>query len=245
MRWSLTFARWSLLLLISQASFTQSPGKNPDYSEIFGTDYEWALQTVNKNQWWSDTLANDQFDPDFATAIIFPELIRYSSIRDYLEVKALEVLYVQYGKDYADFSIGLFQMKPSFTERIEADILAYALTDTFPSLSGLNPTLESTVEKRKARITRMKDERFQLLYLEAFIMIMDIHYQGLINTPPAEKLPFYSTAYNTGYFKKGSEIYSEMGIKRFYRGIDQSSGRYSWADISRSYYDFVKGKGSN
>jgi hypothetical protein len=52
-------------------------------------------------------------------SIVFPEIIRYNAFKDFLETKTLEWLYVEYGKDKADFSIGLFQMKPSFVEKLE------------------------------------------------------------------------------------------------------------------------------
>ena len=58
-------------------------------------------------------------------AILFPELIRYSVYKDFFETQALELLYIDYGKKTADFSIGRFQMKPSFAEAVEAYILAH------------------------------------------------------------------------------------------------------------------------
>ena len=57
--------------------------------------------------------------PSNVLPIVFPELIRYSLFRDYLETTMLERLYVKEGTSGADFSIGHFQMKPSFAEKIE------------------------------------------------------------------------------------------------------------------------------
>lgn len=50
--------------------------------------------------------------------------MRYSIVSDFLETEILELSYVDYGLDYADFSIGKFQiqMKPSFVEQLEAAI---------------------------------------------------------------------------------------------------------------------------
>ena len=53
-----------------------------------------------------------------AISIIFPEIVRYSALRDKVEISLLKTLYVNLGEDYADFSIGQFQMKPSFAEAI-------------------------------------------------------------------------------------------------------------------------------
>jgi hypothetical protein len=218
-------------------SLAQASGQiRPDYREIFGDDYDFGVKTIDNNPWWTDTLLIDGLDPGFALAIIFPELIRYSSISDYIEVKALEVLYVQYGRDYADFSICLFQMKPSFAERIEADILQYTLTDKFPTLSSLNPEATNDVATREKRIIRLKDEYFQLLYLEAFIRIMDTLYPDSRFQSKEDKLIFYATAYNTGYFKDEAIIRDESTRKRFYRGMDQISVKYSYSDISLGYF---------
>ena len=230
------------ILSFPQQAFSQDSNvTGPDYKEIFGGDYDFALGVINREQWMTDTLQKDGLDPSFALAIIFPELIRYSGIADYIEVKGLEVLYVQYGGDYADFSVGWFQMKPSFAERIESDILAYGLIDSYPSLKSLKPTISQTVDNRRERIIRLKDEYCQLLYLEAFVRIMDVLYPEMAGTQPSDKLIFYSTAYNTGYFKDESVIRHEITRKRFYRGIDPTSEKYSYSDISLRYYLSRKG----
>lgn len=224
-------------------SFSQDTAPNrPDYRLILSDDYDYAIKIIESNSWWSDTLSKDGLDPGFALAIIFPELIRYSSIADYIEVKGLEVLYVQYGKDYSDFSVGLFQMKPSFAERIESDILKYSLTDKFPSLSNLKSDLSEVSVCRRDRIIRLKDEYYQLLYLEAFIRIIDILYPDKAFRSTDDKLIFYATAYNTGYFKDEPEIRKEISRKRFYRGMYPTSAKYSYSEISLNYYLSGKGK---
>ena len=58
-------------------------------------------------------------DAAFMQAIVFPELMLYNSVKDDIESESLRVLYVQFGKAYADFSVGPFQMKPSFAEEVE------------------------------------------------------------------------------------------------------------------------------
>ena len=209
----------------------------PDYAKIFGSDYDYAIKTLEKKIWWAQTLEEHGLDARFALAIVFPELIRYSSILDYIEIKGLEVLYVQYGKDYADFSIGYFQMKPSFAEHIESDILKYSLEKDFPALSALNPSGEDNPETRSERVVRMKDEYHQLLYLEAFIRIMDhLYHDWNGRMPLTMKLQFYSTAYNTGYFKDLEVIREEMKMKRFYCGMDMGVERYSYEEIALRYF---------
>lgn len=237
------FARIAMIVLAFfilsdqyQAFSQETNPVRPDYKEIFGDDYHFALQVIAKNSWWSDTLTGDVLDPAFVLAVIFPELVRYSSIADYIEVKSLEVLYVQYGRDYTDFSVGLFQMKPSFAEQIETDVIKYSLINKFPSLSGLKPDLTESTSCRRERIIRLKDEYDQLLYLEAFIRVMEILYPEIKFQSTDDKLIFYSTAYNTGYYKDEAEIRKEIPRKRFYSGMGPVSVKYSYSDISLDYF---------
>lgn len=230
------FLRWSLsLVFICTEVFSQLSVNSANYKEIFGDDYSYALKTIERNSKWSDTLSKDGLDPGFALAIIFPELIRYSSIADYIEVKGLEVLYVQYGRDYADFSVGLFQMKPSFAERIESDLIKYKLHNIYQSLSASKPDISETTDARMERIIRLKDEYHQVLYLEAFMRVMDILYPDSKFHSSEDKLIFYATAYNTGYFKDEAEIRKEIGRKRFYVGMKAVSVKYNYSDIASWY----------
>jgi hypothetical protein len=215
----------------------QEQAEVPDYRDIFGSDYTWADNLLENNPWWADSLDAHSLDARFALAIIFPELIRYSSIMDYIEVRALEVLYVQYGLDYADFSIGYFQMKPSFAERIEADILRFGLAEKFPHLSRLHPdtTMDATV--RAARIDRLKQQEGQLLYLGAFLHIMDhLYHEANRHLPLNMKLEFYATAYNTGYFKEVRLISEEMKKDRFYLGLNDKQSKFNYSSIALAFF---------
>lgn len=42
-------------------------------------------------------------DYEIISSVVFPELIRYSKYRDFLETRVLEMLYIQGGKEGADF----------------------------------------------------------------------------------------------------------------------------------------------
>lgn len=225
-----------ILVLICTSTLSQPLADKTNYKEIFGDDYNNALNIIEKNSWWSDSLSKDRLDANFALAVIFPELMRYSSIADYIEVKGLEVLYVQYGRDYADFSVGLFQMKPSFAEQIESDLLKYSLSNKYPSLSALKPDLSETTVSRRERIIRLQNENYQLLYLEAFIRIMNTLYPDSAFHSLEGQLIFYATAYNTGYFKDEEVIRHEISEKRFYLGMDVISAKYCYSDVALSYY---------
>ncbi len=235
-RWSPGWLRWSPVFLLLLIACSPPPKNQHNYKTIFGRDYKNAFEILNTNSWWADTLNSNGIDPDFGLAIIFPELIRYSSIRDYMETRALEVLYVQYGADYADFSVGLFQMKPTFAEQIEADIQNFNLGGNIPALSFPESIRRDTPEARRERVLRLKDERMQLHYLDAFIRIMDKIFPGQAALPEADKLVFYATAYNTGYFKEERIIMNEMELKRFYSGMKEPGEKYCYSAIALDYY---------
>ena len=90
-----------------------------DYKKIFGSDWEKAESFISENESWMKQLS-EKYDVPYplAIAVVFPELIRYSALRDKMEITLLKALYINLGEDYADFSIGKFQMKPSFAESI-------------------------------------------------------------------------------------------------------------------------------
>lgn len=173
------------------------------------------------------------FDPAFTLAIVFPELIRYSSLRDYVEVHSLEVLYVQYGKAYSDFSVGRFQIKPSFAEKLEADAIRLNITDGHSFLSLLVCDTSSSSVARKARVERLTDIYDQVLYIELFTLVMNTLYPDWYRMPAMEKLDFYATAYNAGYYKGEGHILAERYKKRFYTGVFPGSAYYSYTMIAR------------
>ena len=52
-------------------------------------------------------------------AIAFPEILRYNAFSDLIETTSNRLLYINGGRTASDFSIGLFQMRPSFVEDLE------------------------------------------------------------------------------------------------------------------------------
>ena len=93
-----------------------------------------------------------------ALAIGAPELMRYSMVSDFIETEILELSYVDHGLDYADFSIGKFQMKPSFVERLEAEICNRPLLHI--KYQGLVNYPDTNVRSMRAeRLQRIKSIR--------------------------------------------------------------------------------------
>src|SRR5690349_1204457 len=112
----------TVLVIISAFCFSFIKPAEIDYREVFGSDYTWAVNWLNKNdQLIAKYAARYEVPPKEIKAIIFPELIRYNAVFDALEIESLKFLYVSEGTDYANFSVGFFQMKPSFAEMVETD----------------------------------------------------------------------------------------------------------------------------
>lgn len=233
--WYYTKKNFRLLVIIFcfLSAIVSVKGQDVNYKEEFGDDYTDAVNYLLENQWMVDSLLTYHVDPYFTISVIFPELIRYNALSDYFETKALEVLYIQYGNQYADFSIGRFQIKPSFAEIIE-----YAYQRTFkvyPLLSGSACSADNA-DCREIRIKRLKNPKDQLLYLAMFIQLMDKKYAYMKWYNMAEKLKFYATAYNSGFYKSESEIKKEIKCKRFHTEMYDPKEFWSYGDICVYFY---------
>lgn len=180
------------------------------------------VHTLTRHQeiYWK-RLQQKGFGQAFARAIVAPELLRFSQLRNKLEGIALQVMYIHFGKDYADFSIGPFQVKPSFAERVEKD-LGNRYRHLFPG-------------GREGRVNRLKSTGGQFLYLEAFLMLMERKYGARKWPSEKEKLRFYATAYNCGYWFTESYIRKMMG-RSHYKTNELSTASYNYADIALEYY---------
>ncbi len=114
-----------LVLLLPAALFADQKASAITGTNAFKTNvgekYNRAVRYFLSANWLVDSLRKSEVDPNFARAIVFPETVRYSFLQNQAEIAGLMVLYVKYGSAYADFSVGRFQMKPSFAEQIEHD----------------------------------------------------------------------------------------------------------------------------
>ncbi len=203
-----------------------------DYAQIFGSKYTNAVKFLYQNHWIWDSLKMRQVDPAFAIAIVFPEIIRYSEIKDKIEKGGLFSLYIYYGEKYANFSVGEFQMKPSFARQLEEDLakLPKRKARQYQAINAAN-----VQNARKERVIRLDDLQWQVRYLALFIHIMDERYKKQQWTSNAEKLKFYASAYNYGYTKPYAAINEVINKKNFHLGWTTIGERYCYADISLNY----------
>ena len=216
----------------------------PDYPQIFNLDYSKATAQMDEmNVAFYETACLYNIPNQHLKAIVFPEMIRYSSISDFFETKALEILYKVKGSSYADFSIGYFQMKPSFVEALEKQILKdFRLKMVFPDLVSYDTDYEP--DRRKIRLQRLKSEKWQLKYLCAFYRIFENRHTSCLSTLSEEyKLKMFATAYNSGTELSWETLEALLNRSYFPYGMEvEEDIQYNYAAVAYYYYKSIKNK---
>jgi len=222
---------YTLLLLIFplRSSFPQEK----DYKAIFGKDWIKAEVFISENEGWMKGMSS-RYHISFAVAasVIFPELVRYSALRDKIETTLLKTLYVNLGNEYANFSIGPFQMKPTFAEFIcsKAPEIGGSLGKEFRKKGPP----EETTEFRKSIVSDLERPESEFVYLASFIRIC-IRSYDLEEADIEKMVTIISTAYNCGPGKSLSEI-KDMASRRFFNTRLYKTENYCYSDISLYWY---------
>jgi len=208
----------------------------PNFRNVFTFDYTWALEFVKNNKVEIEEVSHKhENDAALLTAIVFPELLRYSLMRDYFETGVLEVIYTKYGSKYADFSIGFFQMKPSFVEALEKAIARdLNLRIEYAPLLLFKSKHEKRI--RKERIARLRKLTWQLHYLNAFYeVVYSAAAESFENN--GNWLRYLATAYNRGFEQPKTEIERWYHIPNFPYGNKQVyRQQYVYAEVVLDYY---------
>ena len=232
-----------LLILLAPAAVKTQP---IDYREIFGGDWEKAEQYINANRdWMEPVLENHRIEHRLGLAVIFPELVRYSALRDKMETTLLKALYINLGEEYANFSIGHFQMKPSFAMHVREHantVMDREWVTDHPDSSHYG----NIKDYRRSVVADLEDPVREFGYLAAFFSLCETRY----NTGEMEeikKLKFLATAYNCGINRSSEEIES-MTDGRYFNTKLFKTDNYSYADVSLFWYNLHKlttGKDAN
>jgi hypothetical protein len=154
-----------------------------------------------------------------------------------MEITLLKTLYINIGKEYANFSVGQFQMKPSFAE---------TLIDEGASMRGRKPLItDSTAYEdirsyRAAIVASLEEIHSQLDYLIIFYRLASKKFD-LKKMDEQERIRFLATAYNYGLFHSENEIILMLG-KKYYSTRLAGRELYSYADISLYWYNHNRGK---
>ena len=141
---------------------------------------------------WKEIWRIFDVDPALAESVVWPEMQQYSYMRDLLETGADSITSgARSGR--MDFSIGVFQMKPSFVEKLETAWRLSGLADYYnlPFDAGDDASV------RQSRIERMSVAEWQVIYLGMFLRLLKFSYR-LDSLPPEEQVRLSANAYNHG-----------------------------------------------
>jgi len=205
-----------------------------DYKILFGKNWTRAETIVSENEAWIKEKAS-KFLVDYrvAVSVVFPELVRYSALRDKIETAMLKTLYINLGDEYADFSVGQFQMKPSFAEDINKNI--WLIRDRrLKRLFRKPSSFDNIRQYRSSVVGDLESLERQFDYLMAFLKICEHEYPLNMMTEE-ERVKFIATAYNCGLLK-GEDYIRSMSGKKFFSTKLVPSETYSYPEISLFWY---------
>jgi hypothetical protein len=206
-----------------------------NYSELFGPDWQKAISYLNENGWWiRQSLEKYDIPYNEAVAVIFPELVRYSAIRDKMEITLLKTLYRNLGEDYADFSVGVFQVKPSFAERIRS-LAPEVMGKKAKLLFKRRSYYKYDHDYRAAIIIDLENPQTEINYIIAFFTICRYRFDP-DQMDEESRIKFLATAYNTGFWKSKEDI-MKMEERKFFNTKLIKTENYSYADVALFWYD--------
>jgi hypothetical protein len=207
-----------------------------EYEKSVPADFYEALTFMKTHKTlFLQELGKDAGNVKLIASIAFPEMVRYSELSNLFETMTVETLYVKYGTQYADFSIGMFQMKPSFIEKLETYLKDNWLT-VYQDVWQYEVTTEKEI--RQKRIARMRTVKWQLRYLRAFYGVILHKFPTQMAQDTENQIRFLATAYNRGFEQKETEILRWTKIYSFPHGLKYTGKQYNYSDIA--YYFYTK-----
>ena len=214
----LLFSSLVLLLFSFRNSVTEL---DFDFADTYCSKIEKQVRVIAKQY----DLKSSELIP-----IVYPECSRFSVISNVFESDILSYYYVQDGTKGADFSVGYFQMKPSFLEDLEAIIsqdsnfTQYRSKFAYPKVSAK--------EIRTERLNRLFSETWQMEYLCVFVKYAKLKYK------PSEDisfLEFTASAYNYGFTKPQEEIIAWTKQKAFPNGLKSNKENFVYSKLAQNY----------
>ncbi len=187
---------------------------------------------------WNEVFESLDVDTDECEAVIFPELMRYNRVKDGIEHGVLLAPYIKKGVEGADFSVGMFQMKPSFAEQVEEAWMRSGLRHEY----GLYFILDDSEDVRRRRVERLGDERWQCVYLGIFVKLMMEREPSLLQMSPEDKVEILATAYNYSFAASLAQLEKRRRQKTFHLDFIKSKKTtcYSYAWLAAKRYNNLK-----
>ncbi|MFN5416235.1 MAG: hypothetical protein ACK5B9_04200 [Flavobacteriia bacterium] len=211
-----------LSLVLVLFSFRNSvTGLDFDFAESYCSKIEKQVRVIAKQY----DLKSSELIP-----IIYPECSRFSVLSNVFESDILSYYYVQNGRKGADFSVGYFQMKPSFLEDLEEIITKDSNFTQYRSKFAY--ANKNTKEIRTERLNRLFSETWQIEYLCVFVKYTKLKYK------PSEDislLEFSASAYNYGFTKPHEEIIFWTKQKAFPNGLKSNKENFVYSELAQNY----------
>ncbi len=228
-----------LIFFLSGSTFPPIQAQEPSYPDIFGDNWTKARQFVADNQSWM-RLKCAQFRVDYplAVSMVFPELIRYSALRDRMEITLLKTLYTYKGSEYSDFSVGVFQIKPSCAEAVLRSLSERDERKLYRHFYQIYHSLPVR-EFRSSVVRELEDPVSGFLYVIAIIKILDRLYSSTRWESRDEMIRFYAAAYNSGFLGGEKHIRSMMEEHAFHTGMRKPGKCFSYPGISAAFYHLM------
>lgn len=230
----------SLLVLLSFGFiFAKREYQDNDFGKEFNNRLLVANSNMEKLQPGFELCSQlTSVSPKFLSAIVFPEIMRYNKLKDDVESESLKVLYVQFGDQYADFSIGKFQMKPSFVEKLEK-LVDSLLPDSLSKELNLSYSSSAADSVREERVKRLLDVDWQQVYLTAFVLVCDQLYKDAEFDKELDKMQFYSAIYNGGFDKDKNWIDERIEKGESYLENGMPGKKFNYNALATYYFKKV------
>ncbi len=206
-----------------------------NYSQLLGSDWSRATMFIEQNRnRFTDIFNTLDADPVECEAVIFPELLRFSRLQNSIEQAALRMLYVKGGTQVANFSIGVFQMKPSFAEEVETAWMKSTMRHKYK----LYFDMMDTQEARSRRMDRLENDEWQCVYLAMFVALLLEREPELTDMEAQERVRLLATAYNVSFTASLDELNEWQYRKTFHLDLLPSAetSYFSYSDIAANWY---------
>jgi hypothetical protein len=168
--------------------------------------------------------------------VVYPECARFSTLSNQAEGTVLEYYYIKDGIRGADFSVGRFQMKPSFIEALEMRIASEPWLQSYKA--HFSYATQDEKQQREERLDRLLDESWQTHYLCCFYLIQQHDTEGKF-TSVDERMAYIAAAYNYGFTRPAAEIAHWRTVNGFPYG--QAASEYNYADLALAFNQKMTG----
>lgn len=209
-----------------------------ELKNAFGKEWKKAAQRIEEHRpQWQEIFESLDADVLECEAIIFPEQLRYSRLKNGMEEGATIALYVKGGTQAANFSVGYFQMKPSFVEEVEAAWMKSPLRHKYKLYFDVRDSQSS----RQKRLKRLLDVQWQCVYLGMFYRLVMERIPELEELSGRERVIIMATAYNRDFDASLEQLQLMREDYMFHTDIfpSENTEYYSYGEISAQWYSEI------